>query len=270
LLAANQYLGVFILSSTEEIIWEEAQIRWLGSIGRQMGVIIHHAQIVEQLKVSAALEERVRLSRELHDSLVQVLGYLNLKSQVAQAQLSSEEIDQALVELRAMEAVSARAYDDVRDSIFGLRIELSPNQELVSALEEYVRGFGDRSRIEIALDIEDWAPDLLPPATQVQLLRIIQEALTNVQRHAQASRVWLTLRADGDQVFIRIRDDGRGFDPVGVAREGCRHLGLQTMRERAESVGGCLKIHSQPGQGTEVLFKLLLDRPGGWQVSWKQ
>jgi signal transduction histidine kinase len=262
LLAADQYLGVFILSSTEEVLWDEAQIRWLGSIGRQIGVIIHHAQLAEQLRVSAALEERVRLGRELHDSLAQVLGYLNLKSQVTQALLSSQEMALAIEELRDMEEVSARAYDDVRDSIFELRSSPALGQDLVATLQEYGREFGRRTRIAVSLDAEHWTHPALAPETEAQMLRIFQEALTNVRRHARAKHVQLLLRVDREVALCAVKDDGRGFDPTLVGGDGRQRLGLQTMKERAESVGARLEVTSQRGQGTEVRIELSLRRPG--------
>jgi nitrate/nitrite-specific signal transduction histidine kinase len=262
LLAAGQYLGVFILSSTEEIFWDEAQIRWLGSIGRQIGVIIHHAQLAEKLRVSAALEERVRLGRELHDSLAQVLGYLNLKSQVMQALLSSQEMALAMDELRDMEEVAARAYDDVRDSIFELRSSPSLGQDLVVTLQEYAREFGRRTRIDVSLDAEHWTHPSLPPETEAQVMRVFQEALTNVRRHARARHVQLSLRVDGDVALFAVKDDGQGFDPTLVGEDGRQRLGLQTMKERAESVGARLEVRSQRGRGTEVRIDLPLRRPG--------
>jgi signal transduction histidine kinase len=262
LMAAGQYLGVFILSSIQEVLWDEAQIRWLGSVGRQIGVIIHHAQLAEHLRVSAALEERVRLGRELHDSLAQALGYLNLKSQVTQALLSSREMALAMEELRDMEEVSARAYDDVRDSIFELRSSPSLGQDLVAALQEYAREFGRRTRIDVSLDAEHWTHPSLPPETEAQMLRIFQEALTNVRRHTRARHVQLSFRVDGEVALFAVKDNGQGFDPAHVGDDGRQHLGLQTMKERAESVGARLEVASQRGRGTEVRIELPLRRPG--------
>jgi two-component system nitrate/nitrite sensor histidine kinase NarX len=260
LLAADRFLGVFVLASTEEVAWHEAHIRWLASIGRQLGLIIHHGELSKQLRVSATLEERVRLGRELHDSLAQVLGYLYLKSQLAQAQLSSQKLAQAMGELMEMEEVSAQAYDEVRLLIFGLRISPSLGQDLVTALQEYAHEFEKRSRIRVSLDAEHWTHPSLAPETEAQFLRIFQEALTNVRRHAQASHVQLSFRVDGEVAYLGIKDDGKGFAPVLVGEDSCQHLGMQMMKERAESVGATLKLYSRRGQGTEVLIELPLCR----------
>jgi two-component system nitrate/nitrite sensor histidine kinase NarX len=262
LLAASQYLGIFILSSTEEILWEEAQIRWLGSIGRQIGMIIHYAQLAEQLRISAVLEERAWLGRELHDSLAQVLGHLNLKSQVTQALLSSHEVARAMNELRDIEEVSARAYDDVRDSIFELRSSPSLGQDLVATLQEHACEFGRRTRIDVSLDAERWTRPSLPPETEAQILRIFQEALTNVRRHARAKHLQLSLCVEGDAALFAVKDDGQGFDPALVGGDGQQRLGLQTMKERAESVGARLEVTSVSGRGTEVRVELPLRRSG--------
>jgi len=102
------------------------------------------------------------------------------------------------------------------------------------------------------------------PAAEIQLLRIIQEALTNIRKHSQASRAWVRFEADdGEQAVITVEDDGRGFDPSRVGQEGREHFGLQTMRERVESVGGTLHISTQPGQGVRVIVQLSISRSGG-------
>ena len=260
LLAADRFLGVFVLASTEEVAWNEAYIRWLASIGRQLGLIVHHGELSRQLRVSATLEERVRLGRELHDSLAQVLGYLNLKSQLAQAQLSSQKLAQAMGELREMEEVSAQAYDEVRLLIFGLRISPSLDQDLVTVLQEYAHEFEKRNRIRVSLDAEHWTHPSLAPEMEAQFLRIFQEALSNVRRHAQASHVQLSFRVDGEVAYLGIKDNGKGFAPMLVGEDSCQHLGLQMMKERAESVGATFKLYSRRGQGTEALIELPLCR----------
>ena len=101
------------------------------------------------------------------------------------------------------------------------------------------------------------------PVAEIQLLRIIQEALTNIRKHSQASRAWVRFEADAEGAVITVEDDGRGFDPSRMGQDGQEHFGLQTMRERAESVGGDLQISTQPGQGTRLTVQLPLSRRGG-------
>ncbi|MBI4287155.1 MAG: histidine kinase, partial [Chloroflexi bacterium] len=93
-------------------------------------------------------------------------------------------------------------------------------------------------------------------ATEVQVIRIIQEALTNVRKHARASHAWVRIGSEGDQVVVSIEDDGQGFDATRIKRGDWPHFGLQTMKERAESVRGTLEIASNPGRGTRLVFKV--------------
>lgn len=114
LLASGQYLGIFSLLSPEEVFWDDAQIRWLGSIGRQIGIIIHHAQLNERLRDLAVLQERTRLGQEMHDSLAQELGYLNLKASIIDGLLAEGEIAKAQASLLELRAVAKETYTDVR------------------------------------------------------------------------------------------------------------------------------------------------------------
>lgn len=261
LTAAGRVLGVISLIGQESHDFTEQQLELLTAAGQQLGVAIDSAQLYEQVKGMAALEERARLARELHDGVVQVLGYLNIKSQVAANLVLTDSATRALQELKEIEMVSAQAYDDVRDSISGLRLNLI-GQDLLEALRQYVARYEERSGISVQLDVESDQDVRLPMDSQVQVLRIVQEALTNVRRHAQASRVRITFRDVNRAVVIQVQDNGQGFDPTQVESDGRQHLGLQTMRERAFSVGAQLQIKSAPGQGTEIEIVVPQDR--GW------
>jgi two-component system nitrate/nitrite sensor histidine kinase NarX len=258
--AGGKVLGVMNLAHGEEHSLTPEQIALLSAAGQQLGVAIEAARLNAQLRSMATLEERTRLSRELHDSLLQVLAYLHLKSQIAQRLLAQNRLVETLDELREVEKASSQAYDDVRDSIAGLRVTLSAGRSFLEAIQEHARLFQERNLIPVTLDDATWLAASLPRETEIQLLRIVQEAMANVRRHAQASRVWLTLVWQGDMASIAVRDNGIGFDPVRIEDQGHQHLGLQTMKERAESVGARLQIASSEGQGTEILVELPLVR----------
>jgi signal transduction histidine kinase len=257
--AGGKVLGVMNLLHPQAHRLTDQQVALLEAAGKQLGVAIAGANLQKKLTGMAALEERARLSRELHDNLLQVLGYLNLKSKVLQESLPPEQRPQILAGLQDIEQVTAQAYNDMRTSILGLRVNLSLDQDFVPALEGYVHEFGKRSQLDVVLDTERWRQPLLMPETQVQLTRIVQEALTNVARHARASQVRLTFSVDDNVASIRIADNGQGFVRSETGHDGEQHLGLETMRERAESVGARLELHSLPGQGTEILITLPLN-----------
>jgi signal transduction histidine kinase len=256
----DRVLGVITMASKGRRPFSPQEVTILTAIGQQIGVAIENARLYEQVQSMAALEERDRLGRELHDGLAQVLGYLHLKSKAVEGLLSSGEVAQAQAELREMQEVAQEAYGDVRESILGLRTTITPGAGLIPALTEYLHKFSQQSGISARLVVGDDARMEFAPAAEIQLLRIIQEALTNIRKHSQASRAWVRFEADREGVVITVEDDGQGFDPSRIGQDGQHHFGLQTMRERAESVGGNLHISTEPGQGTRVIVRLPFSR----------
>jgi signal transduction histidine kinase len=254
--AGGRLLGVMNLSSEERRELSPQQMALLEAAGHQVGVAIEDARLHSRWRSTAALEERLRLSRELHDSLLQVLGYLHLKGKVIRTALVSHETSQALGELEDMIQVIAQAYDDVRDSILGLRVKLPADQNLRVVLQRYLREFGKRHQIEVALDADAWKEAPLSSEAAAQALRIVQEALTNAWRHGRPGHIWVVLQRTEDRAQIRVKDDGRGFDPSRLGGNGHQGLGLQTMRERVDSVGGSLEVQSEPGHGTEIHIEI--------------
>jgi PAS domain S-box-containing protein len=246
--------------------------------GRQIGqLIVWHditerrraqVQLLQQQRAVAVLEERERLARELHDSLGQVLGYLNVQAQAARELLSSGRTVEADAHLARLAVIAQDAHTDVREYILSVKAALSPEGGFFTALDQYLQRFEQRCEIQTELIVPDGlAEGALQPVVEVQLLRIIQEALSNVRKHAGARQVRVIFAVHADQAQVVVEDDGRGFDPsphpgpppkLGEGdREGA-HFGLRIMRERAESVGGSLQVRSAPGQGTKVMVRVPL------------
>jgi len=151
-----------------------------------------------------------------------------------------------------MAALTDKAYEEVRQSIFGLRTMVSHGLGLIPMLTEYLHEFSVQNRITVALEVADGQPIRLPPGSEVQLIRIIQEALTNVLKHAEATQACVRLSRRESWVQVIIEDDGQGFNPPILAGGDRRHVGLQSMRERAAGAGGRLEIDAVPGRGTRV------------------
>jgi signal transduction histidine kinase len=205
----------------------------------------------------AILEERERIAREMHDGLGQVLGFVNTKTLAVARLLEVGRIEEARVQVAQLEGMAKDVYADVREAILGLRTTLSRERDLLAALREYVAGFEQQSGIHVELDVSGWPPEPpLPLAAEIQLVRIVQEALANVRKHAQAQGAVVRLVGEHGEVRLSIVDDGRGFDPSRPDREGWPRFGLQTMRERAEGVGGSFTIDSRPGAGTQVTISI--------------
>ena len=155
-----------------------------------------------------------------------------------------------------MEQVSNQAYADVREAIFSLRTISPSGWELVPTLREYLADYRKHYGIDAQLVLADESCCGLDADVQVQVNRIIQEALTNVRKHSGANRAWVRFERAEHQVRISIEDDGRGFDPANYSGEGSEHFGLQIMRERAASVGGTLQIDSNYAAGTRVVLQV--------------
>ena len=212
-----------------------------------------------RLKDVAVLEERDRIARELHDSLAQALGYLGLRASVLQELLESRRVDEAAEEVRTIAEVVDDAYADVREAILGLRTK-TDRQGLVPALAEYLRKYGLQTGIQTQLRVQSDVDLALAPSVETQLIRVVQEALANVRKHARAERAVVRLWVERGHTCISVEDDGCGFDPSQKAAGG--HYGLATMRERVQGVDGTLEVKSAPGSGTSVVVCLpMLSKP---------
>ncbi len=204
----------------------------------------------------AVLEERDRLAREIHDSVAQGLASLLIRLDTVESLAERGRTEELATEVRALRSAGGEIYSDVREAIAELRTRPDPGPVgLRRALADYVTQFGDRAGVAATFEAGsvDEADQELAPAAEVQLLRIAQEALTNVRKHARATRIDVRFWREDDGWLIKVRDDGDGFDPqTGSTGAGGRHVGLTIMRERAESVGGRLDVRSKPGVGTTI------------------
>jgi signal transduction histidine kinase len=226
---------------------------------------IENARLHRQIQAMAVTEERERIAREMHDSLAQVLGYVNTKAQATEAFLEQGQNERAKANLSQLAEAARDAYADVREGILGLRTSLGVDRTLVLTLEEYLEQWQGQSGIAVELlrePVDGFAPRLSPQA-EVQLLRIIQEALANVRKHAGAKQARVQLAIDDQFLEASIEDDGVGFAPEALERSALPRFGLATMRERAEAIGGTLQVASEPEHGTRVTARIPFEtRPG--------
>ncbi|MDX9952749.1 MAG: response regulator [Anaerolineae bacterium] len=219
------------------------------------------ALVIRQQRALAAYEERARMSRELHDGLGQALGYINVIAQATETLLQKGESQAARANLQQLAHAAREAHAEVRGDILDLRTTrpatpLDLYTALRAATDQIQARYG--LRVILRLPPQEASP-LLAPHTEEQVLRIIQEALTNAGKYARATRVEVTFSRIGEQVQVTVTDDGIGFDAKQRESErqtGDRRpasgFGLSIMRERAERVGGQLEIQSAPGEGTRI------------------
>ncbi|HXF82506.1 MAG TPA: histidine kinase [bacterium] len=218
-----------------------------------------NARLQEQLQSVAMLEERERIAREMHDSVGQVLGYVNTKAQAVRALLEDGKPAQAQQQLAELEQAARAVYADLREAILSLRTTVGAGQRLLPALAEYVRRFSELSGVETTLSAEG-PPLEFPPTVEVHLIRIVQEALTNVRKHARARHAAVRLTSGPDGVVIAVEDDGVGIAARSRAPQAGSGFGLQTMQERAEAIGGRLTLRARPGGGTVVEVEVPVER----------
>ena len=234
----------------------EEEIDLARSLARLATQALRNAHLHQQVKQQAIIQERERLAGELHDGLSQALGTLNWRASTMDRLLSQGDIEQARALLQEMKAIAKQGYADARESLLMLRSASALESGFLPALEHWLAEYQALHGLSVELLIDSSEFPQLPTEVRLQLIRIIQEALTNVHKHAGAGRVRLAFSQDRDGIALRIEDDGRGFDPAGVEREGGRHFGLAIMRERASHVGGRLTIDSAPGAGTRLVLRL--------------
>jgi signal transduction histidine kinase len=210
------------------------------------------AQIVEQQRALAMLQEREQLARELHDSLGQAFAFVNTQGQTVRRLLSRGDVATADELVGRLVEVAREADVDIRESILGLRETLS-ERGLFPALAHYLKQYEKNYGVHTELIVPDILTDTaFEQQVEVQLLRIVQEALTNVRKHARAGYVRVVFTADAGRARVTVQDDGQGFDPGTGGDGSAEHVGLRVMRERAEGVGGTVRVDSAPGQGTCV------------------
>lgn len=228
----------------------------LGHFASQAAIAVDNAYLHARAKGLAVVEERLRLAREMHDGEAQVLAYINTKAQAAHELLKAGLSEEAAEHLKELVSATRDVYSDIREGILGLRSGMGPNSQLGDTLSAYVERW--RGRCEIATEVELGELPALEADAELQLLRILQEALTNVRKHSHAQRVKVLARAAESSLYLQVLDDGVGFHPTDPSRIDNARFGLATMRERAEAIGATLEVDSKPGAGCriEVRFPL--------------
>jgi PAS domain S-box-containing protein len=209
------------------------------------------AQLLEQQRVLATLQERERLARELHDGIGQILGYVSMQVQTALKRVRDGNSAKAESIMGRIVEVSKDAHAEVRESILSLRAGSDQNWSLIPTLKKYIDRFQANYGIRTELSISDGIEEnTFDSAVEVQLLRVIQEAMTNCRKHSGAHYLKIGVELNGNKASITINDDGNGFVAGQFEHEDSGHFGLVFMRERMEQIGGSLEIDSIPGSGT--------------------
>jgi signal transduction histidine kinase len=245
--ADGRPLGFFSIAYTADHHFDDPEQRLLTAFAERAAVAISNAELYERAQQVASLEERQRLARELHDSVSQALYSIALGARTARTLLERDP-SAAVEPVDYILNLAEVGLTEMRALIFELRPEWLESEGLNAAIRKHVDAVQARHGVQV-----EFAPceePELPLRVKEAIYRIAQESLTNVVKHSQATRVRVGLGTTDVGLELEVADNGKGFDPSG-AFPG--HLGLRSMKERAEKVGGHLEIRSRAGAGTRVV-----------------
>lgn len=266
LAGAFTYMGVF---TGEQSHRRKVVIAELAEANRKLAIALDenaglHAQLLVQAREAGVLDERQRMAREIHDTLAQ--GFTGIIAQLEAAKASHNQLAQWQAHVDQAERLARESLAEARRSVQALRPEALERSQLPDAIAEMASRWSETSNV--ALQVETTGePRPLATEVEVTLFRVAQEALTNVAKHASASRVGLTLSYLDDVVLLDVRDDGVGFDASALGANGRANeeggVGLSAMRQRLRQVGGSLAIEAAPGEGTTISASVAALAAGG-------
>ncbi len=250
MIAAKQIVGVLVVQSAEPERFSKGDIRVMSTLADLMAVAVENARLYRAAHELAVFEERSRLARELHDSVSQALYGVALGTRTAQ-KLLAREPEKVAEPLDYVLSLAEAGLSEMRALIFELRPELLENDGLQAALAAQVASLRARHQIEVDAELCD-EPDV-SIAMKEALYRIAREALHNTVKHARATHAKVRMDCLPDGIILELADNGLGFDP---SNSFPGHLGLKSMRERAQAVGGRFALESAPGEGTRIVVEV--------------
>lgn len=248
--ARGSILGLLAVEHNEAQHFTGREEELLNGFTEPVALAVDNARWFGRLRTVGADEERTRIARDLHDRIGQSLAYLAFElDRIISKDEKQEPISSSLLQLREDVRGVVR---EVRDTLYDLRTDVSEKQGFAEVIEQFVQRVSERTNLNVRLHAD--RSTRLPLLQEREMWRIAQEALTNIERHAEASEVRVVWRCDGERAALEIIDDGKGFAPGKAGRMDS--YGMMGMRERAGSVGASLEVQTAPGKGTRVLCVL--------------
>ena len=246
LLARGAVIGLVSLEHTEANHFTERDVELLKGFAEPAALALDNARWFARLRTVGAEEERTRIARDLHDRIGQSLAYLAFElDRIVKSDGRGDQVGPSLEQLRSDIRDVIR---EVRDTLYDLRTDVSEDHDMLSVLNLYLQRVRERSKLDVVLRSEETGR--LPLAQEREMFRIAQEALANIEKHAEATQVTITWQCAGHAAVLDIADNGKGF-PIGQAGR-LDSYGLIGMRERAASIGATLHVESDLGVGTRV------------------
>lgn len=254
IVSRDAVLGSFSLHFHHDRVLTDSAKRLLESFGQLLGVALENRRLDAQARELAVVQERGLVAQGLHDSLAQGLNFLNLQLQLLDAAVRRNDMAEIEEIVPLLRTGVAEGYHDVRELLTNFRSKLAQG-DLRVAIEETIDSFRRQAGCNTVLEIQHAQGAPLASDQQLQVLFILQEALSNVRKHAGAKRVWV--RIDNARDFtLEVVDDGCGYGPREVALRGDAHVGLDIMRERAARMNAVIRLESEPGKGARVALRL--------------
>jgi signal transduction histidine kinase len=260
LITAAKTIGLIIVQSARSNAFDESDLETLETLAFQIASAVEYARLLRKTRKLAIVDERTRLARDMHDGVAQNLAYLLL--QVDRCLNMVEEGSKLETQLDQIGLLLEQNIDELRRNIFDLRPMALEGKSLFDVLENFVAEFGRRWSLQTTCSINGSAANV-PARVESSVYRILQETFANVRQHADCTWVAVTLTVRDDAwLTLEITDDGRGFDVnqpyQNRTQEQRQGLGLISIRERVENIGGHLTIKSVPGEGTRIFAELPL------------
>lgn len=251
--AHQQHLGFFNLHFQQSRIFSKREQTLLETMGRLLGVAIENIRLATREREMAVSEERNLVAQGLHDSIAQGLTFLNLQVQMLEDSLSSGNMNEVAEIVPALRAGVQESYEDVRELLLNFRSRLAEG-DLVRSFEATLEKFRHQTGIKASFTTSGNGPPF-PREQQLQILFIVQEALSNIRKHAMANKVEIQLD-DREDFALTISDNGVGFDVDTLLQKDDSHVGINIMRERANRIQAEFQVTSRPRQGTMVLLSV--------------
>jgi signal transduction histidine kinase len=251
----DRIFGVFGMNYCHVRTFSESDIRLFNALAQRAAIAIQNAHLYEQAEQAATLEERQRLARELHDAITQSLYSLVLLAEAGRRYMNAGNQEQVQHHLGRMGETAQQALKEMRLLVYELRPPALTNTGLSGAIRHRLNAVEKRAGMKVRF-IEEGVIDL-PPGIEEQVYRLVQEALNNTLKHANAHNISIVLRQIPQQFELELQDDGQGFC-VEEANTG--GIGLASMHERAERIMAALEIDSTPGKGTVIRVRLPLNQ----------
>jgi len=253
LVVGEELYGVIILYYDSPREFSDEEVSLATSFADQASLAIENARLSKKAEEAAVIEERNRMARELHDSVTQSLYSVTLFAEAAKRMADQGNPEQVRSHLENVERMSQQALKEMRLLIYQMRSPAKTSSHFEDKIKSRLETVERRSGVESSVEVKG-SPDLSEEEVE-ELYLITQEALNNAQKHAEATRVDVLLDTRGDDIRLKISDDGRGFDP-SKAKEG-GGMGLSNMKERADKIGAELSIESEPGEGTTIYVNII-------------